>query len=90
MEQIYSAYKKNVQGKDTYFVKRFLVFPEYPMLEPVMDGYGMHASFEKACSIAGITNAATISDLRSEADGVPAEAKVVKMIPMGLSVKISR
>ena len=90
MEQVYSAYKKNVQGKDTYFVKRFLTFSEYPMLEPVLEGYGMHASLEKACQIAGITSPDVIMNLKTQADGLPVEAKVVKMSPVGFSVKISR
>ena len=90
MEQVYSAYKKKMQGGEIYFVKRFIVFPEYPMLEPIMEGYGMHADLVKACRIAGITDESAISNLRVEADGVPVEAKVVKMTPAGLSVKISR
>lgn len=90
MEQIYSAYKKNVQGKEIYFVKRFLIFPEYPMLEPVHEGYGMHSNFDQACHIAGISDPSLIARLRSEADGIPEEAKVVKMNPTGFSVKISR
>ncbi len=90
MEQVYTAYKKNVQGKDAYFVKRFLSFPEYPGLEPVMEGYGMHAVLEKACAIAGISDKNLIEKLRTEADGLPVEARVVKMMSPGRSVKISR
>ncbi len=90
MEQVYTAYKKIIQGKEVYFVKRFLKLPEYPMLEPILEGYGMHASLDKACMIAGISDRNIIAKLRSEADGVPTEARVVKMSPMGLSVKISR
>ncbi len=90
MEQVYSAYKKNVQGGEIYFVKRFLVFPEYPMLEPVLEGYGMHKSLDKACLIAGIKDASIVAKLKCEADGLPEEAKVIKMAPAGFSVKISR
>jgi hypothetical protein len=90
MEHVYSAYKKNVQGTEVYFVKRFLTFPEFPMIEPVVEGYGMHAKLEKACSIAGITDSGIVARLKSEADGIPVEAKVVRMSPVGFSVKISR
>lgn len=90
MENVYTAYKKNVNGNECYFVKRFVVFPDIPELEPVQEGFGMHLNLEKACKIAGITSPETIAALKVQADGVPVEARVVKMRPAGLSVKISR
>lgn len=58
MKDSYEAYIKEVNGIPLYFVKHFLVFPDYNNIEPVVQGYGMHADFDKACSIAGILDPA--------------------------------
>lgn len=54
MKDSYEAYIKEVNGVPLYFVKHLLLFPEYSNVEPVLQGYGMHSDFDKACSIAGI------------------------------------
>lgn len=58
MKDSYEAYVKEVNGIPLYFVKHFLVFPEYSNIDPLVQGYGMHADFEKACNIAGILDPA--------------------------------
>jgi len=56
METFYKAYTKTEQNKLYYFVKRYLSFPEYKDVEDILEGYGMHTDFDKACNIAGINN----------------------------------
>ena len=54
MENFYSAYVRTVNGKEFYFVKKYQVFPEYKDIPQILDTYGMHTSFDKACKIAMI------------------------------------
>jgi hypothetical protein len=69
MEHIYTAYTKTVQNIHYYFVKKIMTFPEYDGLAPVTVGYGMHTDFEKACSIAGITDVQVKKQLLQETEG---------------------
>lgn len=55
MEKIYNSYTKVIDGTTYFFVKQFLVFNELQGVPPVLEKYGMHTNFEKACSIAGVT-----------------------------------
>lgn len=59
MEHIYTIDTKMIQGKLHYFVKKLMALPEYKGLADIVIGYGMHTSFEKACSIAEIHDDAT-------------------------------
>jgi hypothetical protein len=59
MEHIYTIDTKMLQGKLHYFVKKIMVLPEFKGLADIVIGYGMHTSFEKACSIADIHDDAT-------------------------------
>jgi hypothetical protein len=54
MENYYTAYTKVINGVTYYFVKKYKTFPEYKNVHPVLENYGMHADFEKACNIAMI------------------------------------
>ena len=54
MENVYTAYTKIINGVTLYFVKKYKTFPEYKNVEPILETYGMHADFEKACNIARI------------------------------------
>ncbi len=56
METIYTAYTKTLDCKTHYFIKKFTAFPELKNVSPILDAYGMHTNFDKACTIAGITN----------------------------------
>jgi len=56
MQYIYQAYSKQVNDVETFFVKKFLHFPEMPHVPDIQEGFGMHADFKKACSLAGITD----------------------------------
>jgi len=54
MKKIYKSYSKVIDGTTYFFVKQFLVFPEIPNVEPVLEKYGMHTDFDKACNIAAL------------------------------------
>jgi hypothetical protein len=56
MENYYTAYTKIINGVTFYFVKKYKTFPEYKDVEPVLESYGMHTDFDRACHIAMIDN----------------------------------
>ena len=56
MTPFYTAYTKSINGTTFYFVKSYLTFPEYQNVPPVLETFGMHADFKKACNIANIFN----------------------------------
>ncbi|MEO7306559.1 MAG: hypothetical protein ABIR78_11200 [Ferruginibacter sp.] len=66
MEHFYTVHTKIIQGQTYYFVKKIMALPEFKGLPDVVVGYGMHNIFEKACSIAGLQDAATRQQLLLE------------------------
>ncbi len=58
MEKIYFAYERTIGGKQFYFIKQYLVFPEYNNVPPLLQQYGMHTDFNKACNISMIQDTA--------------------------------
>ncbi len=54
MEQYYTSYTKTIDNKTYYFVKKFTRFNELKNAPAVLESYGMHTNFNKACSIASI------------------------------------
>ena len=79
MEIFYNAYTKIVQNKTYYFVKKFLTFPEYKEVEDILEGYGMHTDFNKACSIAGIDSLNVRKQLLDEIQQTAHQAKVIDL-----------
>jgi len=79
METFYTAYTKLLDYKTYYFVKKFIAFPELKDVSPVLESYGMHVNFDKACSIAGITDAAVKQQLLQQAEENTQRAKVVEL-----------
>ena len=77
MENFYTAYTKVIENKTYYFVKKFMAFPEFEGVEPVLESYAMHADFNKACSIAGIVDPLVKSQLLKEANETLQVAKVI-------------
>lgn len=67
MEYFYTAYTKQIADKNYYFIKRYMVFPELKNAANILDGYGMHTDFYKACNIAGINKTAIREKLWLEA-----------------------
>jgi|GEM_PF-2116542 len=78
METFYTAYTKLVDNKLYYFVKRFSHFPELSDIPDVLESYGMHKDFDRACDIAQVTEQSIRKQLWNELQGLPA-AKVIEM-----------
>lgn len=78
MENVYTAYTREINHQTFYFVKKYISFPEMEDAQ-VLDGYGMHADFYQACSIAEIQNERVINNLLDQLQMVPLEARVVSM-----------
>ena len=68
MENFYTAYTKVIENKTYYFVKKFMAFPEFQGVEPVLESYAMHTDFNKACTIAGILDQQVKARLLKEAN----------------------
>jgi hypothetical protein len=79
METFYTAYTKLLDFKTYYFVKKFSAFPELKNVPPVMESYGMHTDFDRACTIAGITDAAVKAKLLRQAEDGKQTAKIVEL-----------
>ncbi len=79
METFYTAYTKLLDYKTYYFVKKFTAFPELKNVSPIMDSYGMHTNFDKACSIAGLTDPIIKDQLLQQAEANTTRAKVVEL-----------
>jgi hypothetical protein len=79
METLYTAYTKLLDYKIYFFVKKFNTFPELKNVAPVMESYGMHTDFDKACSIAGITDQAIKEQLLQQAEENTQRAKIVEL-----------
>ncbi len=80
METVYTAYTKLLDFKVYYFIKKFNTFPEFKNVSPVLEAYGMHTDFDKACGIAGVVDAALKARLLQEAEATSHRAKIVDLI----------
>ena len=76
MKTLYDAYAKSINGTTFYFVKSFRTFPEYKNVPPILEAYGMHTRFDKACEIAQIYDRETQLNLLYKIDNADA-AKVI-------------
>lgn len=85
MEHIYTIDTKMIQGKLHYFVKKIMVLPEFKGLADIITGYGMHTSFEKACSIAGIHDDATRQFLLLKLDAMNKPLAPVKHLKVEIA-----
>ena len=87
MENFYTAYIKIIENKPYYFVKKYLIFPEFTDVEPMLESYGMHTDFNKACSIASISDPKIKEQLLIEAEGTVQQAKVIDLNSANFSAK---
>jgi len=87
METKFTCYTKKVQGEILYFVKKFTLFPEYETLPPLLESYGMHADFNKACSFAQLFDEAVKKQLLDEMEngGKKEQAKIIGLKDAGYS-----
>jgi len=87
MENLYTAYTKVMENKTYYFVKKYLVFPEFKNVEPMQESFGMHIDFNKACSIAGVNDPVIREQLFNDAKGTFQQAKVIDLNTVNFSGK---
>ena len=78
MKTLYTAYAKSINGTTFYFVKSFRTFPELKNVPPILDAYGMHFRFDKACEIAQIYDRETQLNLLYKIDN----AETARVIPL--------
>jgi hypothetical protein len=86
METFYTAYTKQIDSVTYYFVKKFSSFPDLKNVPPIMESYGMHIDFNKACTIAGVKDQAIKEQLLREAVTTLQQAKVIELVT-GFSAK---
>lgn len=79
MENIYTAYSKEINGKTFFFVKKYNTFPEYENFPKVLESMGMHTDFYKACDIAAINDPSIVTRLLNELHILPGSTKVIQM-----------
>ncbi|MEP6595334.1 MAG: hypothetical protein ABJA71_05275 [Ginsengibacter sp.] len=79
MENFYTAYKKTIDGVTFYFVKKYQIFPEYENIPSILENYGMHTNFKKACKIAMISNKTTQQQLLDILGENDASTKVIQI-----------
>jgi len=79
MEKIYKSYSKVIDGTTYFFVKQFLVFSEIPNVEPILEKYGMHTDFNKACSIAALHDGIIKKKLLQNIENEKSLVKVIEI-----------
>ena len=79
MENFYTAYTRVVQNTTFYFVKKYLTFPEYKDVPGVLESYGMHTDFNRACKIAQINDKEIRNNLLANLETNQNSAKVIHM-----------
>lgn len=84
MKTFYTAYAKSIDGTTFYFVKSFQTFPEYKSVPPILLTYGMHTDFDRACSIAQITDREIKSQLLNEIE--KSAASILPLYPAAAEV----
>jgi hypothetical protein len=91
MNYSYETYFKMIENRKYYFVKKYLQFKEYgDSLCDVLEGYGMHTDFSKACIIAGIKDNSLQQQLFARMEAQISEIKVIEMNqPVSVIKKIS-
>ena len=67
MEHYYTAYTKTINNTPYYFVKKYTRFTEFNNAPDILESYGMHTDFDKACNIAAVYDEAIKKQLFKEA-----------------------
>jgi hypothetical protein len=79
MESIYTAYTKQIQNSTYYFVKKYTIYPELKNVPPILESYGMHTDFNKACNIASVNDPKIRQQLLEEIEANVQHAKVIEL-----------
>jgi hypothetical protein len=77
MANVYTAYTRTIQDKVHFFVKKFQSFPDLKNVPPVLESFGMHTDFDKACSIASIHDARIREQILNDLNSGMPQAKVI-------------
>ncbi|MEI8058583.1 MAG: hypothetical protein WCG67_00390 [Ferruginibacter sp.] len=88
MDTFYTAYTKLLDYKVYYFIKKYTSFPELKNAAPIMECYGMHTDFDKACCIAGINNPQIKENLFKEVEATITKSKVVEISSSDIAKKV--
>jgi hypothetical protein len=67
MEHYYSAYTRTINNNLYFFIKKYIRYNEVKDTPAILEGFGMHTDFDKACNIAGIKDAELKEWLKAEA-----------------------
>lgn len=81
MKPLYTSYAKAIDGTTFYFVKSYVTFPEYKDVQPILQTYGMHPNFERACHIAEIWDKDIQQQLLNELEKNTASSRVLPIYP---------
>lgn len=81
MKPLYTSYAKSIDGVTFYFVKSYVTFPEYKDVQPILQTYGMHTNFERACHIAEIWDKEIQQQLLNELEKNTASSMVLPLYP---------
>ncbi len=87
MANFYTAYTKVVENETYYFVKKYLSFPDLKDVPPILENYGMHTDFEKACAIALIYDPKIREQIFKEINSNVPQAKVIELATINFSEK---
>ncbi|CAN5161496.1 hypothetical protein BH09BAC2_BH09BAC2_13900 [soil metagenome] len=79
MKYIYTAYTKVINNVTFYFVKKYLTFPQYKNVRDMLEGFGMHTTFEGACNIAKLEDENIKLQLLNQIQEPPSATKVIQM-----------
>jgi hypothetical protein len=79
MNYIYESYFKTIKGEKHFFIKKYLRLIGIGDVSDVMEGYGMHTDFKKACLIAGIKELEIQQKIFDSMEVNKAEAKVINL-----------
>ena len=77
MENYFIAYTTKVNGTPFYFVKHYLTFPEYKDVPDILESYGMHTDFNRACAIALVDDQLVKEQLFNDIKQLPENNTVV-------------
>lgn len=79
MKTFSTAYVKTINGIPFYFVKTYYSFPEFKNVSPVLETYGMHTNFKKACKIAQVSDPEIQQELLNHIENKAAACKVIPL-----------
>ncbi len=79
MKIFYNAYTKVVQNTTFYFVKKYATFPEYKDVPNILETFGMHTDFNRACQIAKINDDEIKKQLLNNLQSNAITAKIIQM-----------